>query len=217
MTTPLDTFRNPPTIDPLAVVPLLPTGQPTFYGQSDVEGNVAFFNNIEAGTIDVDSNLIMPVGATILNTPVPLHTDGSPLPLTTLTQRLASPPAKIAIDGTGQFEILLPGAYFYNITFSLGSIAAAAPYLVTVTVLFNGSGVSSGQFYFPNTLTAPTISYSVNLFVFANQVPPQSGTQYLGVGTSITIATITGGQVTAVDGQINYLGNYSGNSAVHPT
>jgi hypothetical protein len=43
VTSALDSFRNPPT----EVEPLLITGAKTIYGQSDVQGNIANFNNLQ--------------------------------------------------------------------------------------------------------------------------------------------------------------------------
>lgn len=209
--TALDSFRNPTPEEFAAINPLLATGAATVYGQSDVEGNIAYFNNIEANTIKADANLIMPFGnQTVTGSPT-IATDGAFHYLTGIQG------SGMPLDANGALLVPLPGAYLYDVTLRIVVTSPSANWIVQIGVMINGAGpVNISSFAWPASLLTANMNYTINFYTFyPTDFVAAGGTA--AINFQVSVSGAASATVNYFDGQLNYLGNQPGNSRVRPS
>jgi hypothetical protein len=206
MTTALESFRNPPRS--VEVTPLLNTAQPTIFGQSDVQGNIAYFNEIEWITAEVDQNLIVPLGLSHIASAFTIPTDGALHEITTLTSELN--PTRIPVNANGEFLIPIPGHYLISVSLGFGVTPTGTDWLATVAINQNGTNTALHNLSYPTGTNAVSISYNTQLFLSSLGAFPQT------IGIMVAASTITAGSIPACEAEITYIGNVASNTVFHP-
>lgn len=193
--------------------PRLPTGVPSAFGQPDVEGNIGFFNNLDGEIIGVELGLIVPIGAGSISGPFTL-TVGSITKITSIISQFPAQ-ARLQYDGSGNIICPIPGSYLMNFNFNLTVTSPTGATYYVQPYLFQGaSQVVADTITIPNTLIT-NVPLSYNTLFFITPAAIKSGGNLIGVG--VLVNGVASGQVTAVDQQVDYIGNMSGNSDFHPT
>lgn len=214
MTTPLDTFRNPPGADTLASVnPLLITGAPSFYGQTDVEGNIAYFNNLDANIIKPEQGLIVPFGNQQVTGNPTIATDGAFHYVAGVT---ATGISTMPTNANGDLLVPIPGAYMYDVSIRITVTSPSTNWIVTIGTDINGQVLNPSDFVFPASMLTANMNFTVNLTTFFPSDFVAAGNT-AAVGFQVKITGAATATVSFLDGQLDYLGTFSGNAKVRPS